>query len=494
MGFDLRDVAGTIASNIIDPGGIGREVVKRSAGTLAGMFSDATAPFLGPIDNIMKVISPRFTINGNFNANATLSGGTTHSFVFPQLPSLPGASGAGDVTGGLLSDLAFDSEALRKTESDLRFLSSAIRRGVYPHRADSFFLGVSAVPKLADNGTMNGDYFLRVTVKDVDDNTSGETEFMFGIRGGEMKERVDMVRMRMGEKTPVRELAAAVERSELVQLRAERGRRRRLMVEVKVNDLNGGAIANFNFLRELRVWIERRNDGYTDVLHHFVWHEPGEDKIALAFPLERIEYISDSDDNRMQAVGRDGGRLASAANELDQALAVLDAGAVPVPEGKGTERLGELLAQRVQRAEVVREHLWTARRKLVRLQAAENVFDYRLRFKLRLENCNAAKRTITRLRMRSPGVPNAEIELPPFELPRQSRYDITVYPLRQDADTLNEATLETGETKENLTLSLVTGLGLAENVVRSAFPKKTTTQNPVDTAKLSWAVADTAPQ
>jgi hypothetical protein len=488
---DIRGAAGDFISNVLDPGGIGREVAKRSAQTIAGVFNDVTSPFLGPLDNIMNVLWPKIRF-GDINANLTLAGGTTHSFVLPQLPSLPGAGGAGDVTGGLLSDLAFDSEALRRAETDLKFLSSALRRGVYPHRADAFFLGVSAVPKVTASA-FAGDFWLRVIVKDVESGAS-EADFTFGLRAMDINEQLETLRARMGEKSPSRELAAALERSRVVQVRAERGKRRRLSVEITVHNFNGEEIKNFNFLRELSIWIERRNDGYTDVLHQFVWYEPGEDKVKLVFPIERIESISDNEDNKMEALGRAGGRLANVADALDRALETINTPAAAPPAGdpNGTDLLGQILARRVHRAETVREHLWTARRQLVRLRSGENVFDYRLRFKLRIENANAARRTITRLRVRSTGVPNADFELLQFELPRQSRYDITVYPLRQDPNTRNEASLEMGEAKTNFTMALVAGLGVAETVVLSSFPKPTATATPVDTGLLTWVIDDTA--
>jgi len=197
--------------------------------------------------------------------------------------------------------------------------------------------------------------------------------------------------------------------------------------------------------------------------------------------------ISDNTDNKMQAIGRDGGGLAGAAQAIDQALKAMQE---PMPAddgGKGMDRLQALLARRVSRAENVREHLWDAKRRIVRLQATENVFDFRLRYKIRLENTVNARRTVARLRMRSTGVPNAETELSRFELPPHSRYDMAVYPLRQDPNTTNEATLELVDQRSNLTMSLVAGLGLAEGVVRSVFPT-----GQVDTAKLEWSVADTA--
>ena len=487
---DFKDAVGTIGSNILDPGGIGRKIVSETSKTAAGLFNDATAPFLAPIENIMNTFAPRIRFDiGDINARLAVT--TRSEFVFPQLPRLPGAGGAGDVTGGLLADLAFDSEALRRSETDLAFLSSALRRGVYPHRSDAFFLGVSAVPKLASAGTFNGQVWVRAHATNVADGGT-EADLAVGLRDIEINERSEILKARAGiapgGPVPTADFGAALERSSTVQLRTQRGNRRIVQIDVTLQDV-GGAAQNFaSFVRELYVWIERRNEGYTDVLHSFVWREPNGTNLKVLFPIDRVEYISDNGDNRMQAVGRDGGGLASAAEAIDQALAAMQKDSLLDLNGKGIDRLQEILARRVSRAETVREHLWTARRKIAGLQAPENVFDFRLRYKLRLENTVNARRTITRLRMRSTGVPNADFDLGRFEMPPHSRFDMTVYPLRQDANTTNEASLELQDQRSNFTMSLVAGLGLAENVVRSVFP----TGPAVDTAKLEWTVSDTA--
>jgi hypothetical protein len=88
--------------------------------------------------------------------------------------------------------------------------------------------------------------------------------------------------------------------------------------------------------------------------------------------------------------------------------------------------------------------------------------------------------------MRSTGVPNADFDLGVFNMPPQSRFEMTVYPLRQDANTTNEAALELADSRSNFTMSLVAGLGLAENVVRSVFPT-----GERSTAVLQWSVNDT---
>lgn len=493
MGF-FDDLAGDVAKNIIDPGGIGRKIVSETAKSAAGLFNDATAPFLAPIQNIMKTLEPGFRFDFG-DINARLSVATRSEFVFPQLPSLAGAGGGGDLTGGLLSDLAFDSEALRRAETDLGFLASALRRGVYPHREDAFFLGVSAVPKLGADSKFNGQVWVRAHVTNADGGT--EADVAVGLRDIEINERVDSTRARAGGAQavlPVAEMAAAFERSSMVQLRTQRGSRRIVRVELTLQDVGGAPLANVAlFLRELSVWIERRNDGYTDVLHSFVWREPSGDRLTLVFPVDRIEYISDNADNKMQAIGRDGGGLAGAAEAIDQALKAMQEPAPLDDNGKGLDRLQGILARRVSRAEAVREHLWNAKRRIVRLQSTENVFDFRLRYKLRLENTVNSRRTITRLRMRSTGVPNADFDLGRFELPPHSRYDMTVYPLRQDPNTTNEATLEFLDQRSNFTMSLVAGLGLAESVVRSVFPTGQGVDTAkVDTAKLEWSVSDTA--
>ena len=94
--------------------------------------------------------------------------------------------------------------------------------------------------------------------------------------------------------------------------------------------------------------------------------------------------------------------------------------------------------------------------------------------------------------MRSEGVAKSDFELTQFELPRYSRYEVTVYPLRQDANTYTEATVELANTsaKRYVTAGLVAGLGEAEELIASTILKPPNPSAKIDGGLLRWQVTD----
>ena len=489
MGF-FDDVADFVTKPV-------RDFAKAAAKTIAGSFDDITEPFLKPLDRLLDVLSPRFRLDGSFTGRlgASISGGTTHRIVFPQIPGLSAGTGVAlsDVTGGLLSDLAFNSEELRRSETELDFLASAMRRGVYPHRDDVFVLGWSVTPK----ENLAGEIWIRVRVSGEEDRTLAESTLR--LRASEVQAQVANLKPKLAltadGKYDSEEMAAALERSYRVQLNTEPGLRSEIRVKLTAHAANGTENKALHAqFQELAVWVERSNAGYSDVLHFFECREP-EMPLNLVFPLDRIAYISEGEGHQMDAVGREGGAMAAAAGEIDEARKLLATSLQPPPEDlPGSDRLAELLGRRVARAEGVREKLWQARKKLVRLQTEQGTFDYRLRYKLRMENQSATARRVTELQFKneSPGQNKvASIwELTDIELPKYSRYEITVYPLQKHGDNESEATVRMADANQHVSFSLLGGLGLSHRVLRSVLLKSQNGQP--DTGELRWKVADRA--
>ncbi len=473
-----------------------RSVVKTAAGTAAGLFQDVTQPFLAPIDNIMDAIAPRLRVNAQVNGNiaAQVSGGTTHQIVLPQLPGLA----VGDISGGLLSDLAFDSDQLRRAESDLQFIVKAMRKGVYPHRNDALFVGLSAVPL----DSFATDTWLRLEVSDENGGTN-LAELVLVLR----KQEIDAARKNLirriagsGGSVDSEEFAAGMERDDIVPLPASANLNTSVRLRLRAYDVKGAETpAALSQLQEMDIWIERRNKGYADVLHRCRIPHPSA-ALSVVFPLNLVEYASGGERDLMGALGgtRDGGPLAGCAQALERALGALaeDSSWRAGPAGDVTAEatpLMQLLAERARRAETVRAQLWQARRELVRPHQIDGKYDYRMRYKVRISNESDKARGVSRFEFSNifkDGTPGPAASVcSQFDVPAGAVYEATVYPLMHDDQTRSRASVTLDGAGPHCFVALVSGLGVAESAVRvRALVPPTGQAN--DNHTLEWSVAD----
>lgn len=476
-----------------------RSVVRAASETAAGLFQDVTQPFLAPIDNIMDAIAPRFRINAQVNGNLAtqLSGGTTHQIVLPQLHSLGQGLAIGDISGGLLSDLAFDSDQLRRAESDLQFIVKAMRKGVYPHRNDALFVGLSAVPL----DSFANDTWLRLEVSD-ENGSSVLVELVLVLRKDKIATQRKNLLRRIGSSdgsSDSEDYAAGMECDEVVPLPTTANMHTTLRLRLRVYDGKGADTpAALAQLQEMDIWIERRNLGYTDVLHRCSIRRPTTAP-SLAFPLNLIEYASGGEQDLMRALGdtRDGGPLAGSAKALQRALDSLAASdnirAAPAGEAAAANPLLHLLGERAQRAETVRAQLWQARRELVRPRQSDGKYDYRMRYKIRISNESDKARTVSRFDFSNTfqgGTPGPAASVcSQFDLPAGSVYEATVYPLMHDSATRSRANVTLDGSGPHCCVALVSGLGVAESVVRLRTLAPPAGQAN-DSQSLEWSVTD----
>ena len=193
-----------------------------------------------------------------------MAGGTRHDIVFPNFPLA--TPPIGDVTGGLLSDLAFDSNEIRRAESELKFLSKAMRKGLYPHRGDAFFVRVRIVPK----ESINTDVLVETTITS-DDKTLAESVILVDQHVAKNTYAVEKARLAVAPNViDTSALQEAVVMEETMSLPVPRGEETqiRIHVEFRQRDTNTTNPALAKHFETIAVSVERENESYADVLHH----------------------------------------------------------------------------------------------------------------------------------------------------------------------------------------------------------------------------------
>ncbi len=467
------------------------------ADTAAGAFRDVTQPFLGPIDDILDVFSPRLRIKGELSGGvtATVAGGTRHELVLPQLPwgsatssSAAVAAAGNDITGGLLSDLAFRSEELRKAEDTLHFLDKAMRKGLYPHRDDSMLLRLRLVPEVQ----MKSDVVAIVQVRGDDGNL--DQEMTLPVRKAELDRSVGAYRRRIGAtaaNAPFDDTDLDDEIGVSAELALPIAWPSGVPLLVKVTFLNATGVetpALAGQFAALELTVERYNQGFADVLHRLHVTRPvGE--VEVPFYVDRHDYYADwvAPECRLEALPRAGGSFQAAAAELARAgdligtfsrLGPTQAGAGATTGGAASaasDRVAssaeQYLLSRVQAAQSIREALWSARRNVAAIRMGNGMFDYRLRYKLVLENLRSddgGQHSVNSVEFENVNsATNGRVrawKLGSFQLPARSVWEHTVYPTKITEYDKASAVVDAEHpgAQGQLLLSLLAGIGGAQ--------------------------------
>ena len=192
--------------------------------------------------------------------------------------------------------------------------------------------------------------------------------------------------------------------------------------------------------------------------------------------MDRKEYIS-ADAAKMSAMNIENSALAAPGKHLEEAAHLLPrlGETLPASEPKdGTGAAMEYLLGRTRAAEAVREKLFQARQSISRFRINEELSDFRLRHKIRLENLTTTSHDIEEIRFETKSRGGAGIsnrwETNDFKLPGRSELETTVYPLKEHEDSISEVHVRVKSTdpaKTRIRMSLVTGIGDAELIVKS---------------------------
>lgn len=485
----------------------------------ADLFSATTSPFLQPISNILDALQPRARFSVDLpNPTITLAGGTNHRLLIPGLnapiegPSQPNA----DITGGLLADLAFKADDFRTMRSDLSFLNKTMNKGLFPHRNDLFEVVLLVHPysaygagdfiilaELELDGKPVGDLMLHLDVGDIQANREFQIAKLAPVWKAAGLSRSNVTESflpQLGSNMPtlmIDRCALEVPGESLHTLR----------VNIRYQKKDGRTVVDSNAVKDalvaLEVRVNRINDDLEETLHRYSEFNPA-DPFTTQFQIDRRGFLTEEDEKNqappLAKLGENKG-LAASANALAEVIELIDSMPDAPPENpsgaSGQDALFGLLTQRVSHGERIRKTLGEARRQLRDFRPKQNAHDYRLRYKVKIENPGTNARFVN-LEHTNKSIATGQtvggFTMEDLRLTNNSVYETTIYPVKATEDMASTVRLSTKQSEASMyRLSLSTSYGDQETQVKAVRLRPENNNPPQkDEAQITWEIKDMA--